>query len=271
MNRKALYLLRLQNFMGRVSVFITGPITYLFVRLMGYRVRELRQLRRTVRDLFVEHKGSWIMCPNHLTMIDSVILLYAMAPLHSYMLRYRWLPWNLPERANFQKNIFLTVFCYLSKCIPISRGGDRGKMRSTMQRCLHLLNGRECVLIFPEGGRSRTGRVDTQSASYGVGRLVANAPNAKVMCIYLRGDKQDTYGGIPRFGDHFTMKVETFTPEMEGKGLKAQRDCAQQIVERLARMEEEYFDRERYRGSYGSSGSKEKSRYAVRSEGFHAG
>ena len=146
-----------------------------------------------------------------------------------------------------------------------------GKIKTTLDRCVYLLMRRESLLIFPEGERSRTGRVDVENSSYGVGRLVANTPNCRVMCMYLRGDGQETYSGIPRFGGRFTMKIETFTPEMEGRGLKAQRNCARQIVERLARMEEDYFDRKRHRGSYGPSGKREKSGYPLHGQGVHAG
>jgi len=271
MNRKIRYSHRLQTVLGWSSTLVVGLGTYLFLRLMRYRVRDLRQVRRTVKALFREHPGPWIICPNHLTMIDSLILQCAMAPLFGYMIRYRWLPWNLPERSNFQKNLFLTLFCYLSKCIPINRGGDRGHIRSTFDRCLYLMRKRESLLIFPEGGRSRTGRVAVEKASYGVGRLVANAPDCRVMCIYLRGDGQETWSGIPRFGERFTMKIEPFEPEMDGKGLKAQRSCALQIVGHLARMEEEYFDRQRYRGSYRSSGSRKNAGYPLHGQGVHAG
>jgi hypothetical protein len=271
MNWKTRYLLWLQNFLGRLSVFVVGPFNYLFLWLMRYRVRELRQVRKRVRALFKEHEGPWIICPNHLTMIDSLVLQCAMVSLFGYMVRYRWLPWNLPERANFQKNIFLTIYCYLSKCLPISRGGDREQIRSTFERCLYLMKKRESLLIFPEGGRSRTGRVNVENASYGVGRLMANAPGCRVLCVYLRGDDQKTYSGIPRFGERFTIRMETFMPEMEGSGLKAQRSCARQIVEHLARMEEEYFDRQRCCGSCGSSSSREKSGYPLHGQGVHAG
>ncbi|MBN2396872.1 MAG: 1-acyl-sn-glycerol-3-phosphate acyltransferase [Deltaproteobacteria bacterium] len=271
MNWKTRFSLRLQSFLGRLAVFVIGPFNYLFLWVMRYRVRELSQVRRRVRALFDEHGGPWIICPNHLTMIDSVIFQCAMAPLYGYMVRYRWFPWNLPERANFQKNLFLTTYCYLSRCLPVSRGGDREQIRSTFERCLSLMRKKENLLIFPEGGRSRTGRVNVENASYGVGRLLANTPDCRVMCVYLRGDGQETYSGIPRFGERFTIRIEAFTPEMEGSGLKAQRSCARQIVEHLARMEEEYFDRQRYRGSYGPSGKRKKSGYPFHGEGVHAG
>jgi len=244
MNWTAKIRLYLQRFMGHLSIFIIAPFVFIAVKLMRYRVRDLNETRKVVQNLFKQHRGPWIVCPNHLTMIDSVILAYAMAPLHGYMLKYRILPWNLPERANFQSNIFLSVLCYLAKCIPISRGGDRRKMKSTMDKCAYLLKNGESLLIFPEGGRSRTDRVDTEDFSYGVGRLIANSTDCRVMCIYLRGDGQKTYSNIPEFGEHFTIRIETFSPDMENRRLKAQRSCAKQIVEHLSRMEKDYFDRQ---------------------------
>jgi len=263
MKRTTKCFLYLQFILGSLSVFVVGPLTFLAIKLMRYRVRNLSKTRKKVRSLLAKHRGPWMICPNHLTMIDSVVLAYAMAPLHRYMLNYRILPWNLPESANFQSNVFLAIICYLVKCIPVSRGGDRKKIKSTMDKCAYLLKKGESLLIFPEGKRSRTGRVDTKNFSYGVGRLVNSSSDCHVMCIYLRGDGQDTYSNIPRFGELFTMKVETFEPYTESKGLKAQRDCAEQIVKRLARMEKDYFDRQRYCGLERSSGEGEKPGYAL--------
>ncbi len=263
MKRTTKYLLSLQFIMGSLLVFVVGPLIFLAIKLMRYRVRDLNKARKEVGTLLAKHRGPWMICPNHLTMIDSVVLAYAMAPLHRYMLNYRILPWNLPESANFQSNVFLAIICYLAKCIPVSRGGDRKKMKSTMDKCTYLLERGESLLIFPEGGRSRTGHVDTENFSYGVGRLINNNSDCHVMCIYLRGDGQDTYSNIPRFGERFTMHIETFKPYTESKGLKAQRDCAEQIVKKLVRMEKDYFDRQRYCGLERSSSERKKPGYAL--------
>lgn len=238
------HLLMLQDLAGRLSAVILAPLLYLAMRCMGYRVRHLKETRRRVAELYARHRGPWILCPNHLTMIDSVVIAYAMAPMHRYLFRYRQLPWNLPERANFQQNIFLALLCYLTKCIPVDRGGDRSKVKATMDKCAHLLARGESLLIFPEGTRSRTGRVDRESFSYGVGRLLTHSSECRVMCIYLRGARQETYGTFPRFGEFFTIRIEPFRPATNGGGLKAQREAARQVVERLALMEEEYFDRQ---------------------------
>lgn len=234
--------LRLQYRLGRLAVFFTGILTLLFVRILGYRIRGLRQVREKCRGEFREHPGPWIICANHLTMVDSIILTYGLQPLTRYMTDYRLLPWNLPEQENFQRNIFLTALCYLSKCIPIHRGGDRDEMKSNLDRCSWVLAENQNLMIFPEGGRSRTGKIDREQVSYGVGRFVKDFADCRVMCVYLRGDRQDGYSTIPKYGDKFTMSVETYRPErLSFNGLRAQKFYAEQIIERLARMEDDYF------------------------------
>lgn len=261
-----------QHILGHMAVFIIGPIYFSIIRLMGYRVRNIKKIRDDFASNFKNHKGPWIICANHLTMIDSFILTYVMVPLSRHCTQYRLIPWNLPERKNFQRNIILTILCYLCKCIPINRGGNREDMKKTLDTCNSLLTCNQALLIFPEGGRSRNGRVNTESFSYGVGRFIKDVENCRVMCIYLRGDGQDTYGSIPGFRDRFTVKLEVLQPQpTELNGLKAQRHYAEQIIKRLACMEEDYFasHRQRHCGFERSEQQGEESKYTVRQPGFH--
>lgn len=244
--------LKIQYAVGRLTAFILAPFYFAVIRLMGYRVRDVRRVRSECARHFAGHRGPWIVCANHLTMIDSPILTYALMSLGRQMLDFRAIPWNLPERTNFQRNIVLTVLCYLSKCIPVHRGGSREDMKKVLDRCVHLLEGGQNLLIFPEGGRSRTGYIDREGYSYGVGRFVEMVKDCRVLCVYMRGDGQDSYSTIPRRGEHFTVKVEVFDPvRQEQTGLRAQRDYAGQIINRLAALEEEYFalHRQRHSGS----------------------
>ena len=232
----------LQGFLGQLAAFLTMPLGFLFVRLMGYRVRDLKKLRRQVRHIYQDYKGPWLICPNHLTMIDSVVISYGLLSLFDHVFRFRNVPWNVPERKNFHKNIILVVLCYLMKCIPVDRGGSREKVQRLLDKCIRVLDWGQSLLVFPEGTRSRIGTIDTENFSYGVGRLIDEQKETRVLLVYLRGDRQETYGFIPRFGERFTMAVEAFTPERtEGGGLRAQRAYAAEIVERLAAMEERYF------------------------------
>ena len=242
MGRRDRFFLGLQYLLGRLAVVITGPLIFLAVRLRGYRIRDLERIRSEVARPQKEHEGPWIICPNHLTMIDSVLISIGMASLFAHMLRFKRVPWNLPERDNFQRNLLLAVLCYLAKCLPVNRGGSREELQRLFDKCRHVLGWRQSLMIFPEGGRSRTGRVDKEGFSYGVGRFLDECPGCKILLVYLRGDDQEEFGMIPRLGERFTMAVEVFDPgKLDGGGLRLQREYARRIIERLAGMEEEYF------------------------------
>lgn len=272
MDAKSRFFLQLQNILGRLAIFLIAPFYFLIERIMGYRIRNLRKLRRQCAAEFAAHKGPWIMCANHLTMIDSFLLSYASFSMIRHFTRYKQLPWNLPERSNFQSNIFLAILCYLSKCVPVDRGGSRQKMKEMLDKCIFLLRNGHTVMIFPEGGRSRTGRVDTENFSYGVGRFIQDVENCKVMCLYLRGDKQRSYSLIPAWGDKFYAQMEVFTPTpVPQTGLRAQRDYAAQIIGRLAAMEEKYFapHRERRCGFDQSGEPAKKHGFSLSEENSH--
>lgn len=258
--------LLIQYILGQVAIFVIAPLYFAAIRLMGYRVRNVMKIRQECSRHFGDNEGPWIICANHLTMIDSMIITYALFSFTRHLLHYRELPWNLPEKNNFQRNIFTAVLCYMAKCVPINRRGDREEMKKTLDKCTSLLEWKQPLLIFPEGGRSRTGRVNAESFSYGVGRFIKDFETCKVMCIYLRGDSQHTYSFIPRFGERFTVNVEVFQPEPPQKyGLRAQRHYAEQIIKHISQMEEGHFDsrRQRYCGSDRSTKYGEKSGYAI--------
>ena len=272
MDKKSKIFLHLQNFIGRITIIIIAPLFFLSSLVLFYRVRNLKEVRRQCTIEFSRHKGPWLICANHLTMVDSFILGNAAFSLGQHITGYKNLPWNLPERSNFQSNILLAVLCYLSKCIPVDRGGSRENMRKILDKCIYLLRRGDNIMIFPEGRRSRTGRVNKEDFSYGVGRFIKNVENCKVMCMYLRGDKQTSYSNIPVWGEKFSVQIEVFTPEhMEGSDLRAQREYAKQIIDRLAQMEEKYFAlrRERSGGFEGTSERGEKSGFAFSKKNPH--
>jgi len=256
----------LQALMGRAFVWIVGPAYFALLLLLGYGTRGLRAVRRAVGEELDRHRGPWLVCANHLTMIDSLLLIHAMFSLPDHFRRFRQIPWNLPERNNFQSNPVLAVLCYLAKCIAVTRGGDRGEMKRTLDKCAHLMETGQNLLIFPEGGRSRTGRVNAETFSYGVGRFIKDFPGCRVMCLYLRGDEQASYSTVPKLGERFTVAMEVLDLERTAaEGLRAQREYASQIIRRLARMEERHFAlcRQRYRGPAGTREPGEKPGCAV--------
>jgi len=209
---------------------------------MGYRINGLREIRAKFRRIRTESTAPLVICANHLTMIDSFLVAWALAPPWRYALCFGDLPWNVPERSNFASNPWERVSSYVMKCIPITRGGAREDVASVLERIASLTLAGEVALIFPEGGRSRTGTLDVEGAGWGIGRILGAIPDCRVACVYMRGAKQKTWSRLPARGDTFDVDVECIEPKSDLRGVRRSRDIARQVVGKLAGMEKEYFD-----------------------------
>jgi hypothetical protein len=236
-----------QHTVQRVTVTLAAPLwvplAVLYLRFVaGYEVRDAARVRSEFERVRSETRGPLMLCGNHLTLIDSILILWALRSPWKLISDWDSFAWNTPERTNFAGSPFHYVLTYLAKCIPITRGGRREDTGSVLNRVSHLLDRGELALIFPEGGRSRTGRVDADNAAWGVGRIIGALPQCRVLCIYLRGDAQKMWGSYPRQGDKLTVKLACIEPKSDYRGARRSRDLARQVTAQLAQMETEYFD-----------------------------
>ncbi len=210
-------------------------------RFRGHRILGQRALRARFRELTREHGGPFIVCANHLTMIDSVMLDRALASDWTYLRHFRRLPWNIPEWNNFRTSLGLRLICYLAKCAPIERDGSAEGKRHVLDKLQWLLEQGESVCIFPEGTRSRSGRLDTENFGYGLGQLAVRVPSAAVLCVYVRGEHQTGPSGLPRRGDAIYVEMRLLQPSTTARGLRAARDISVQAIQALGELEAEYF------------------------------
>jgi 1-acyl-sn-glycerol-3-phosphate acyltransferase len=225
---------------------IVAPIALFWARVIKrLSVRDADAVRARFRKLVEAEPGPILICSNHLTLLDTIIIVWALAPLHHYLSHYAHFPWSVPERANFSRTWFWRVTSFLGKCVYVTRGGPREEVKRTLGQIAYLLRSGELVSIFPEGGRSRTARVDTENFTYGVGQIVQAVPEARVLCVYLRGRMQEGYTDYPHTGDEYVVDLEMLHPITSSTGLRGARDLATQIIRKLAEMEARYFDRER--------------------------
>ena len=236
------FALKIQYLAGWITFPVWGTFIISFMRFVRrYKIQHLREIRRQFKQLKQSVDGPIIICPNHLTKIDSVILNWSLASMFSYMRSFKVFSWNLPERANFFHNYMLRILCYLGSCVPIDRGGNRNAVKKSLDKVIHLLKKGHTITVFPEGRRSRTGRIDLDNFTYGVGSLVNKVKDCNVLCVYLRGHNQEEYSGIPSRGARFYLQMELFKPRSEFSGLRATRDVAGQIIDKLVLMEQSYF------------------------------
>ena len=217
---------------------LTLPLLAGVLRIfLGYRIENRGELRREYRRIRRESDAPLLICANHLTLIDSLLIGWALGSVGWYMRNPASLPWNLPERRNFAATALMRAAVYAMKCLPIERGGSRQEVADVLRRFTYLLGRGEVGLVFPEGGRSRSGRIDPESAAYGVGRLVRSVPDCRVLCVYLRGEHQSTYSNFPARGDRFRVSLGWVEPKTDLHGLRGSREIARQILGRIAEME----------------------------------
>ena len=239
---KEKFALKIQHIAGWITFPFWGTFLITIMRFFyRYKVQQLREIRKHYKHLKQTVEGPIIVCSNHLTKIDSVILNWSLASVFSYMRSFKIFSWNLPERANFYQNYILRILCYLGSCVPIDRGGSRNAVKKSLDKVIYLLKKGHTITVFPEGARSRTGRIDLESLTYGVGRLVNKVKDCNVLCVYLRGHNQEKYSSLPPRGARFYLDMELIKPQSTYSGLRATRDVASQIISKLAHMEQSYF------------------------------
>ena len=234
--------LRVQRTLSYTSLAVFGPI---LVGIFRYRFRfsahALKPIRAQYRALRAEHPGPLLICSNHLTLIDSIIQAVLLSSLWDYLKHPSSLPWNLPEAKNFYHNWGWRVICYLGRCIPVRRGAAPEQARLAQARMQYVLNCGDAIAIFPEGRRSRSGRVDDQDFSYGVGQLLNQVPDAGVMCVYMRGTRFGGFADFPAIGERFYLQLQMLSPQSASQGLRRARDLSTQVVTCIKAMEADYF------------------------------
>ncbi|MBX7136839.1 MAG: 1-acyl-sn-glycerol-3-phosphate acyltransferase [Oligoflexia bacterium] len=220
------------------------PLGLLIVAIIRYhaklKIRNHAELRRQFLEICRDQRPL-VICANHLTIMDSVVLHWALASMPRYFWNYRLFSWNVPAVENATKYLSWRIITALSKCLAIDRAGNAEHHDDMLQQISFLVSRGELVTIFPEGTRSRTGRVEVETGTYGIGKIVRSIPGCRVLCIYMRGDGQFAYSTFPRLNETFTIKLKTIEPISSHRGLRAVRDCAQQVMLTIGQMEQEYF------------------------------
>lgn len=233
--------LRIQTVLGQLFVLPLGLLIVSLIRFrLGLSIHNHREIRGKFKEIAQEN-SPLVICANHLTLIDSVIIMWSLASIPQYVRRYRMLSWNIPARENYCRRPTWRLITYLAKCIPVDRAGSREHLDSVLGTLSYLLHRGHACMIFPEGTRSRSGRLATDNVGYGVGKLIARTPQCRVLCVYQRGDHQQTYSDFPKKGEQFHVELALLKPQSVHTGLRAVRDYTTQVVSVLKDMEARYF------------------------------
>jgi 1-acyl-sn-glycerol-3-phosphate acyltransferase len=233
--------LRLQRIIGWLTFVLIGPGSVITMRIIrNNRLAGREEARRVFHQALATGRPT-LICANHLTMVDSAYLHWTFAPLWEYLLNFRRFSWNVAAVEHLNANLFLKLIVFLGKTVPIDRGGDDGHRKAVLNKIRWLVSTGELCTLFPEGGRSRTGRIDVATVTYGVGQILKDLENPQVLCCYLRGSRQERESGVPPYADTVHVKVEILEPKTTEQGLRAMRDLSRQVINKLKAMEDAYF------------------------------
>ena len=72
-------------------------------------------------------------------------------------------------------------------------------------------------------------------------RMIGDLPDCRVLCVYLRGECQESLSTLPARGERFHVRLATLRPTSEARGMRRARELSQQIVRTLAALEEGHF------------------------------
>ena len=239
MSRSQAALLRLQSFLSWLFVLlIEAPVFWLLMRFFSFRVYHKEHLKGL--------KPPFILVSNHLTLIDSWFAVYAIA-FPQFIWKHWLLTWHVPEATNYFRGL-QALLVWLSRSIPIVRGSRPRKVAAALEKVVEVLKKGESVYLFPEGTRSRTGRIGNYTS--GIGRIYKKVPDCSILPIYLRGIENVLPIGVkfPRLFKKIDVVIgKPVRIKSEYIGLIANKIIAEQIFKLLVDMEKEYFESNQYR------------------------
>jgi 1-acyl-sn-glycerol-3-phosphate acyltransferase len=234
--------LRVQEALAQALILLTYAALWGWMRWRRYRIPDLRHVRAEFLALAGRAPGPLLICANHMTLVDSLVIQWAFAPPWRLFVEPRLFIWNLPDRYNLSRRLWIRVLGYVGKCIPVIRKATPEETRRTLDKIAFLFGRGQSVMVFPEGGRSRIGRVDTENFSYGVGRMIQETPTAQLLCVFARGVGQQEFSDYPLIGERFVIRLRHLSPSTNAAGMRGARDLATQIVRALRDMEIEAFE-----------------------------
>jgi 1-acyl-sn-glycerol-3-phosphate acyltransferase len=237
---------RFQSNLCRILLLpVAGMLVGVMKYVRGYRVENMAGVRRQFNEIWRQKtEGGWplVICANHLTFIDSAIIIWALASNYWYLFNYKAFPWNVPAGDFFKKKLHFHAILYLTKCIFIDRQGSPAHKNAVLKLCRYLLAKGNVVLIFPEGQRSRDGRFSVDRLRFGTGKILSSLDDARVLCVYLRSPLQTTFSSYPPKGSRFHLNMKLITPNVTGASKKqASITAVKEIGAVIEQMENEFF------------------------------
>jgi phosphopantetheinyl transferase (holo-ACP synthase) len=211
--------LRRQRLISRAAAVPLSLFVAAAARLrFRYGLAGIDEIRRDIWAKLDAHDGPVIWAANHLTLIDSFLVYWAIFPM-SRVLEDRLIPWSTPEYTNYYKL--------------------GGPVKAPFIRLLWLLRAGASVFVYPEAGRSRSGWFEPRRPKDFLGKMALDVPNAKFLCVYLRADDQIATTVRPPEGSVFRVKCDLIDGARPGE--TNPREISQRLFDRIAALQAEWW------------------------------
>lgn len=179
----------------------------------------------------VPKKGSFIFAANHQSYFDPILLGTSL---------YRSL--NYMAKEDLFRNIVGGWILRRVNSIPVRR--EEGDL-SAIKEALKILNSGKPLVIFPEGSRSRDGRL--QSPKRGIGFIAAKA-RVPIIPAYIEGSFDAMPGGLDTLKKR-PVSVYIGKPvffdwdDFDRNGKEAYQRISDEIMRRILELKETYVDK----------------------------
>ncbi len=238
-----------QRFLSRA---VAVPLSLLVAAIARFYFRyrlppDIDELRAKLWAELDAHDGPVIWAANHLTLIDSFLIYWAVVPLDRIG-SDRYTPWSTPEQTNYYylggplQRAVVRGFLYVCRCIPFRRGGEDAEAEAfrakAFEKCGWVLEGGSSIFVYPEAGRSRSGWFEKRRPKDFLGKLALINPRAKFLCVYLRGDRQVGTTNAPADGDLLRATFALMDGAQPGETPRA---ISQRLFDKLADLQEEWW------------------------------
>jgi 1-acyl-sn-glycerol-3-phosphate acyltransferase len=239
------------HFFWPLTRYLTVHITVLVLGLLFYVLNRATVIGRGN----VPRERNTLLLSNHQTMIDSFLVgtaaYFGPATLKPYLI-----PWNPAAEENFFKNPFWAWWADNWKCIPVKAGRRDSRALHRMIRALK----RGTMILFPEGTRSRDGKIRQGRAGAGL-VILANHPNVVPVTVDGLYDVLPVGCRLPRLFKRIWLAYGKPIDYSKYVGLPRSKETAQAIVddvievlrhqlEGLRRLQAGEIDRKQFERKY---------------------
>jgi 1-acyl-sn-glycerol-3-phosphate acyltransferase len=158
---------------------------YNFARAVVHVVAKIRYRLHFEGLENIPTEGGFILCSNHISMFDPILIAIRVKPQCFFM-----------AKEELFRNKFVSALIRALGAFPVSRGkGDT----AAIDRAIEIVRNRQVLAIFPEGHRSKDGKLLKLKSGAVV---VASQTNADILpCIIKKGEKKGLrYSLTVRYG-----------------------------------------------------------------------